>query len=106
MTIFYGGTEKQVRQQLGCTHNWHGPCVDETSKYFKCIICLELLTSNVPHLERKSPLPAKRTRKTIKGVRKKQSPKGVVYPSGPLSCAYVDALYNAFLDQPFLPAAG
>lgn len=39
MTIFYGGTKEQVEQQLVCSHDWHGPCIDMISRYFKCTIC-------------------------------------------------------------------
>jgi hypothetical protein len=41
--IIYGGSERQVRQQLGCDHDWHGPCMDNISRYYKCkkCFCLE-----------------------------------------------------------------
>lgn len=37
--IIYGGTEEQVKNQLKCDHNWHGPCIDSISRYFKCREC-------------------------------------------------------------------
>lgn len=37
--IIYGGTERQVKQQLSCNHNWHGPCIDKISRYCKCKLC-------------------------------------------------------------------
>lgn len=37
--IFYGGTERQIKQQLACDHDWHGPCIDDISRYFKCKKC-------------------------------------------------------------------
>lgn len=38
-TIFYGGTREQVEKQLDCIHDWHGPCIDEISRYYKCMMC-------------------------------------------------------------------
>jgi len=38
--IIYGGTKKQIERQLACHHNWHGPCMDDRSKYNLCIKCL------------------------------------------------------------------
>lgn len=38
MTI-YGGTKKRVEQQLMCQHDWHGPCIDSISRYYKCAKC-------------------------------------------------------------------
>jgi hypothetical protein len=37
--IIYGGTERQVQQQLECEHVWHGPCIDRVSRYNKCLKC-------------------------------------------------------------------
>lgn len=42
MTIFYGGIKEKVKQQLICQHDWHGPCVDRISRYFKCKICFAI----------------------------------------------------------------
>lgn len=39
MTIFYGGTEDRVREQLVCQHDWHRPCIDEVGRYYKCRHC-------------------------------------------------------------------
>lgn len=41
--IIYGGTKKQIERQFSCRHDWHGPCIDEMSRYFKCkkCFCLE-----------------------------------------------------------------
>jgi hypothetical protein len=38
-TILYGGTKEDVIKQLGCQHDWHGPCIDDISRYFKCKGC-------------------------------------------------------------------
>ena len=38
-TIFYGGTKKTIEKQRCCAHKWHGPCIDEVSRYFKCAKC-------------------------------------------------------------------
>ncbi len=37
--ILYGGTKEQVKKQLDCEHNWHGPCIDDLSRYSKCLDC-------------------------------------------------------------------
>jgi hypothetical protein len=37
--IIYGGVKERVIQQLACDHDWHGPCIDEVSRYFKCKKC-------------------------------------------------------------------
>ena len=37
--IIYGGSERQVREQLACSHDWHGPCMDDVSRYNKCLKC-------------------------------------------------------------------
>lgn len=37
--IVFGGTEQRVKQQLECEHDWHGPCMDRVSRYYKCKIC-------------------------------------------------------------------
>jgi len=40
MTIFYGGTKEQVEKQLNCGHyDWHGPCIDDISRFYKCPHC-------------------------------------------------------------------
>lgn len=39
MTIIYGGTKKQVKMQLKCSHVWEGPAIDAISRYLKCRIC-------------------------------------------------------------------
>lgn len=39
MTIFYRGAKERVEQQLGCDHDWHGPCTDKVSLYYKCKVC-------------------------------------------------------------------
>jgi len=39
MTIFYGGTEDQVRKQLQCKHFWRGLNADRISVYYKCVHC-------------------------------------------------------------------
>lgn len=41
--ILYGGTKKQIEKQLSCNHHWHGPCIDDTSRYHKCTRCFCLL---------------------------------------------------------------
>jgi len=38
-TIIYGGTKTQISKQLSCVHVWHGPCIDDTSRYYKCLEC-------------------------------------------------------------------
>ena len=38
-TILYGGTRQTVEKQLQCTHKWHGPCIDDVSRYYKCTEC-------------------------------------------------------------------
>lgn len=40
MVIIYGGTYTQVMEQMTCDHDWHGPCMDEISRYNKCTKCL------------------------------------------------------------------
>jgi len=37
--IIYGGSKDTVKKQLKCKHNWHGPCMDSISRYYKCIVC-------------------------------------------------------------------
>lgn len=37
--ILYGGTGPTVKRQLECAHQWHGPCMDKVSRYFKCLKC-------------------------------------------------------------------
>ena len=39
--ILYGGDRDQVIKQLNCDHkdNWHGPCMDSISRYYKCKKC-------------------------------------------------------------------
>jgi len=38
--IIYGHTKGQVEKQLKCDHkNWHGPCMDKLSRYYKCLDC-------------------------------------------------------------------
>lgn len=37
--IIYGGTPDQIEQQKNCDHDWHGPCIDDVSRYFKCKKC-------------------------------------------------------------------
>jgi len=37
--IIYGGTKKQIEQQLDCNHEWSDPCVDFKSRYVKCKKC-------------------------------------------------------------------
>jgi hypothetical protein len=37
--IIYGGDKKIVEKQLKCSHDWHGPCIDNTSRYYKCLNC-------------------------------------------------------------------
>jgi hypothetical protein len=37
--IIYGGSEKAVKKQLKCEHDWHGPCMDNVSRYYKCKKC-------------------------------------------------------------------
>lgn len=39
--IIYGGTERQILEQLDCAHaNMTGPCLDGISRYYKCADCL------------------------------------------------------------------
>lgn len=40
--LIYGGTKEQVEQQMVCAHKWHGPCIDEMSRYNKCLKCFVL----------------------------------------------------------------
>lgn len=42
MLIIYGGTQRQVRRQLECGHSWYGPCIDEVSRFNKCLACFAL----------------------------------------------------------------
>lgn len=37
--IIYGGDRPTVEKQLKCEHNWHGPCIDNISRYYKCTKC-------------------------------------------------------------------
>lgn len=37
--LLYEGTIKQVAIQLSCGHDWHGPCKDGISRYYKCQKC-------------------------------------------------------------------
>lgn len=37
--ILYGGDIATVKKQLACVHEWHGPCLDNISRYFKCVKC-------------------------------------------------------------------
>lgn len=37
--ILYGGARETVLKQLECAHEWHGPCMDRVSRYFKCLKC-------------------------------------------------------------------
>ena len=39
MIEIYGGTKEMVEKQLKCRHKWHGPCMDEVSRYCKCKRC-------------------------------------------------------------------
>jgi len=41
-TLLYGGTLEQVEKQLACDHDWHGPGIDELSRYNKCMKCFAL----------------------------------------------------------------
>jgi len=48
--IIYGGSKVQVKKQLKCKHKeWVGPCIDKTSRYFKCpnCYCLERDFNNI-----------------------------------------------------------
>ena len=38
-TIIYGGSKDRVKNQLECAHTWYGPCMDDISRYYKCIKC-------------------------------------------------------------------
>ena len=42
-TIIYGGTKKQVKKQKLCKHDWHGPSIDNISRFYKCLHCYCLL---------------------------------------------------------------
>ena len=37
--IIFGGSKNQIKQQAKCKHKWHGPCIDNISRYDKCLIC-------------------------------------------------------------------
>lgn len=37
--IIYGGSLEEVQRQKECKHDWHGPCIDDISRYNKCKIC-------------------------------------------------------------------
>lgn len=37
--IIYGGSKRQVEQQLECDHEWHGPCRDLVSRFNQCLKC-------------------------------------------------------------------
>lgn len=37
--VLYGGAKLTVLKQLGCEHEWHGPCMDAISRYNKCLNC-------------------------------------------------------------------
>lgn len=37
--ILYCGGPRQVQEQLSCRHTWHGPCIDEVSRFSKCTKC-------------------------------------------------------------------
>ena len=37
--ILYGGDKSLVEKQLKCKHQWHGPCIDNVSRYYKCTKC-------------------------------------------------------------------
>lgn len=37
--MIYGGTKRQIEKQLTCDHKWHGPCMDNMSRYNKCLKC-------------------------------------------------------------------
>lgn len=37
--ILYGGAKLTVLKQLDCEHKWHGPCMDDISRYNKCLKC-------------------------------------------------------------------
>ena len=39
MIIIYGGSKERVKIQLKCKHDWHGPCMDDVSRYYKCKLC-------------------------------------------------------------------
>lgn len=40
MTILlYGGVPERVALQQKCDHQWHGPCIDDVSRYNKCTKC-------------------------------------------------------------------
>jgi hypothetical protein len=36
--LIYEPPEKE-KEQKACDHDWHGPCIDEVSRYFKCRKC-------------------------------------------------------------------
>lgn len=40
--IIYGGDKSIVEKQLYCHHDWHGPCIDDRKRYFKCKKCFAL----------------------------------------------------------------
>lgn len=37
--VIYGGARATVEKQLSCSHEWHGPCMDQVSRYNKCVKC-------------------------------------------------------------------
>lgn len=44
--IQYGGTKEIILRQLGCDHedkHLHGPCIDDVSRYYKCLKCSVLI---------------------------------------------------------------
>ncbi len=39
MAIIYQGTERIVRIQLNCDHDWVGPCINRDFRYNQCKRC-------------------------------------------------------------------
>lgn len=37
--IIYGGAKKTVEKQLTCKHDWHGPCMGDIARFYKCTKC-------------------------------------------------------------------
>ncbi len=40
--ILYGGDRPLVEKQLACPHRWGGCCMDDISRYNKCLDCFAI----------------------------------------------------------------
>jgi len=48
-TLIFGTTPEQIAIQQNCKdHDWHGPCIDSVSRYFKCKSCFAIVRDMEP----------------------------------------------------------